>query len=89
MRPYPGIHTHWPITRNYPPPKGATSSRPYPGQGGRAHTQMRPHPRALTYWLITRKNSSPSPHGSYILSYEERGEEGGETKSIPGKELLL
>ena len=30
MRPHPGAHTHWSITRKYPPPMGATSSRPYP-----------------------------------------------------------
>ena len=40
MRPHPGAHTHWPITRKKcrplppPPPKGATSSHERGGEAG-------------------------------------------------------
>ena len=69
MRPHPGAHTHWFITRKYPPPMGATSSRPYPG----GH---------IPIGLLIGRTPPPPPTGATYTSSQKRGGEGGRTKKV-------
>ena len=70
MRPHPGAHTHWFITRKYPPPMGATSSRPYPGGGH------------IPIGLLLGRTPPPPPTGATYTSSQKRGGEGGRTKKV-------
>ena len=72
MRPHPGAHTHWFITRKYPPPMGATSSRPYPG----GH---------IPIGLLLGRTPPPPPTGAAYTSSQKRGGEGGRTKKYTWK----
>ena len=84
MRPHPVAHTHWSISRKYPPPMGATSSRPYLG----GHIpKCDPIQGQIPIGLLLGR-TPPTPYGSYILS-KTGWRRGWNKNDIPGKELQL
>ena len=80
MRPHPGAHTHWSITGKYPPPMGATSSRPYPRGHIPKCDPIQGHiPIGI---LLGRTPPPPPPPSKGATSSQKRGGEGGETKKV-------